>query len=143
MTKINLLYKPTNPKNTSKLKTVRGIMDLSGLGLREAKDIADDLYNSPNLPKIITCKDSINTFDIKKILLDFPDEIQVSSKEEERNIKILSLGLGEIDEYRETLEYYLGFETSNSLIIKELVSVLTKEQMIYLSKIITKEFYGE
>lgn len=138
--KIQILYRENIVASNSKLRSVKAIKDLTGLGLKDSKYLCDDLYDSPNIPKLIECR-VIETLDIKKILSDFPPEIKVSFIEEERNIKLLSLGMGELEDYQESLEYYLGFETK-SPIIKEIISILTKEQMIHLSGIITKEYYG-
>jgi hypothetical protein len=135
--KIKLIYHPNGSNH--KLQAVKCVKDLTGLGLRDSKDIVDQIYD--NKPMIIESYIS-DPNKLRESLNQLPPEIKHSTTEELRNINLLSLGLGDEEEYRETLEYYLGFEISNPNIIKEIVSVLTKEQMVYISKIIKEEFYG-
>lgn len=137
--KIKLTYFPNIDGSTSKLRAVKCVKDLTGLGLKESKNIVDQIYI--NKPMFIETGVT-DPNQLKDLLKDLPPEIKHSTTEELRNINLLSLGLGDDDEYKETLEYYLGFEISNSKIIKEMVSVLTKEQMVHISKVIKEEFYG-
>jgi len=138
--KLYMCYQPIPGKNSSKLQAVKLVKDLTKFGLLESKTIIDDLYNHPGIIKTLDICVDLDKF--LAIIENCPPELIVNSLEEVRNIKLLSLGIGEEIEYREALKYYLGFETSNSLVIEKLINLLTKEQMIQISKVITQEFYG-
>jgi hypothetical protein len=135
--KMNIRYQPTGG-DKNKLMAIKLIKDLTGLSLMECKDIIDDIYNNPGVTKSLDIR--VDPFEFKKLIGKAPPELIVNSLEEERNLKILSLGLGEEDEYRECLKYYMMFDSKSMM--DELLSILTKDQMIKLTEKLNKEYYG-
>jgi hypothetical protein len=135
--KMNIRYQPTGG-DKNKLMACKLIKDLTRLSLRESKDIIDDIYSNPGVTKLLDIR--VDPFEFKKLIGKAPPELIVNSLEEERNLKILSLGLGEEDEYRECLKYYMMFDSKSMM--DELLSILTKDQMIKLTEKLNKEYYG-
>ena len=139
---IKIIFYHNGLKDGSKLKFCRMIKELSGITLRESKDIVDWVYEHHN--QIKTIESNLTPVEARKVINEWcPPEITIDDLENQRNIKILSLGIGTDEEYREALRFYLGFEMSDSKIIDKVVQLLNRDQMIELAKDFCQEFYGE
>jgi hypothetical protein len=123
-------------KCDSKLSFIRLIKVCTGLGLRDSKDIADELCDSPGLYKEITLlENKINQSG--GLVIDyykkFIEEIHELGKFEvigglswERNLKLLTLGIGDLDEYTSFLSEYMSLNNSedNKVILEKIISKL-------------------
>ena len=123
-----------------KLKLVKLIKDCTGLGLKPSKDIADELFDSPGLYKEITLLENevVDGFHID-YYKKFITEIHEIGKFEvigglswERNLKLLTLGIGDLDEYTSFLSEYMSLNNSedNKVILEKIISKLKKEDLI-------------
>lgn len=125
----------------SKLRFVKLLKECTGLGLKESKDIADELFNSPGLYKEITLQenkiDSSGVFQdyYKKFITEIKDigDFQINGGLAwDRNVKMLRLGLGDLEEYTNFLSEYMSLNTldDNKIILSEIISKLKKEDLI-------------
>jgi hypothetical protein len=113
------LLEPT----TNKLSFVKLIKDCSGLGLREAKDLCDELHKSPHLVQDMPLLPTTGDVDYSKL---FKSEIKnIGGKflvnggiQWERNIKMLKLGIGDESDYSEFIKDYIlnGLVDSENLL---------------------------
>jgi hypothetical protein len=127
-------------KCDSKLSFIRLIKVCTGLGLRDSKDIADELFNSPGLYKEITLLENEVVDGVHyNYYKDFIEEIHKLGEFEvigglswERNLKMLVLGIGDLDEYTSFLSEYMSFNNSedNKIILEKIISKLKKEDLI-------------
>jgi hypothetical protein len=123
-----------------KLSFIRLIKVCTGLGLRDSKDIADELFNSPGLYKEITLLENEVVDGVHyNYYKDFIEEIHKLGEFEvigglswERNLKMLVLGIGDLDEYTSFLSEYMSFNNSedNKIILEKIISKLKKEDLI-------------
>jgi hypothetical protein len=124
----------------SKLAFVKLIKECSGLGLKESKELCDSLHDFPNksfeMPirewellnfspaKIDYEKKFID--DIKKINGEF---IVNSSKQYDREIKFLKLGIANSSDYSEFISEYILNVDNGKDILKSVLEQLSKEDL--------------
>ena len=80
---------------TSKLNFVKMVKDLTKYGLKESKDICDDIHR--NIQKEIEVLDSENF--IKEMRKNFGDYVDVYHPAYDRDLKILLVGVGNESDY--------------------------------------------
>ena len=122
-------------KTTSKLALVKLIKEVSGLGLKDSKDIVDSFdYDINKIVEFEISKDrSIEKF--REDLKDVGGEYLVNGGLEfEREYKLLTLGLGEQEDYVDFISENLNYFTNQEDTIKFILSKLTKEDLIELTK---------
>ena len=122
-------------KTPSKLAFVKLIKEVSGLGLKESKDIVDTFdYDINKIVEFEISKDrSIEKF--REELKDIGGEYLVNGGLEfEREYKLLTLGLGEQEDYVDFISENLNYFTNQEDTIKFILSKLTKEDLIELTK---------
>ena len=122
-------------KTTSKLAFVKLIKEVSGLGLKDSKDIVDSFdYDINKIVEFEISKDrSIEKF--REDLKDVGGEYLVNGGLEfEREYKLLTLGLGEQEDYVDFISENLNYFTNQEDTIKFILSKLTKEDLIELTK---------
>lgn len=121
-------------KTPSKLAFVKLIKEVSGLGLRESKDIADtfdyDINKTADF-EILTSK-SIDQF--RKDLSQVGGQYLVNgSVEFDREYKLLTLGLGEQEDYVDFISENLNYFTNQQEAIKIILTKLSKEDLIEIT----------
>jgi hypothetical protein len=90
------LIRPLN----SKLQFVKTIKTFSGMGLKESKDLCDDMHDNINVYYNINIEVSKKEEFIKEIKYHFNDGVVVNgSLQYERAAKMLELGIGEKMDY--------------------------------------------
>lgn len=130
-------------KTPSKLAFVKLIKQVSGLGLKESKDIVDTLhhercgifdYDINKTVEFEILKDiSIDQF--RKDLKEIGGQYLVNGGLEfEREYKLLTLGLGEQEDYVDFISENLNYFANQEDTIKFILSKLTKEDLIELTK---------
>ena len=122
-------------KTQSKLAFVKLIKEVSGLGLKESKDIVDTFdYDINRIVEFEISKDrSIDQF--RKDLNDIGGQYLVNGGLQfEREYKLLTLGLGEQEDYVDFISENLNYFTNKEDTIKFILSKLTKEDLIELTK---------
>lgn len=133
--KIKLLSKCSN-----KLALCKLIKECTRLGLKEAKDITDDICDNIGIVREITISDEYQRGDelikplelLKSKLKDIGNFEFNSGVSWERELKMLSLGIGDNDDYvMFILEYssLLGNEGFEKL-LKTVLSKLDKKELI-------------
>lgn len=110
--KIQLIERCTN-----KLSFVKLIKDCTELGLKDSKDVCDRLHDRPGTIEEILVKDGLdennNTYAQRFIngMKNIEGKFNVNGGTQwERNIKMLSLGIGEVSEY---VDFTAEFITDN------------------------------
>jgi hypothetical protein len=121
-------------KTPSKLAFVKLIKEVSGLGLKESKDIADTFDYDINKVvefEILTSK-SIDQF--RKNLKDMGGQYLVNGGVEfDREYKLLTLGLGEQEDYVDFISENLNYFTNQQEAIKIILTKLSKEDLIEIT----------
>lgn len=121
-------------KTPSKLAFVKLIKEVSGLGLKESKDIADTFDNDINRPvefEILTSK-SIDQF--RKNLKDIGGQYLINGGLEfDREYKLLTLGLGEQEDYVDFISSNLNYFSNKEDTIKLILNKLSKEDLIEIT----------
>ena len=135
--RIKLLSKCEN-----KLQVVKLIKDCTGLGLKDSKDIADDMFNKIGLVREIEIvepyiKDGkvFNPFEeFTTKINQFGDFRVTGGLSWERDSKMLGLGIGEIEDYASFVSDYMCYNNleENKIILEALFSKLNKEDLIEL-----------
>jgi hypothetical protein len=124
--------KMLEPSN-SKLHLVKTLKDLSDLGLREAKNIVDDLHSGLTTQVFLKKREDVNI--LKKSFNEWGKFTITGGVEYERNIQLLSLELGEnqeyVDEISDRIFFQLDDETSK-LLLNFALSKLSRQQLIQL-----------
>ena len=114
---------------TSKLAFVKALKSNSSYGLYEAKEIADWLCrNIGKAKKIDISKDQARK--MQKEIHECGIEGVYFSFDEERNLNLLKLGIGEEKDYIELLTNYIL--ASNAEDIKSMLVTLNKDTLIKL-----------
>lgn len=129
-------------KCENKLQVVKLIKDCTGLGLKDSKDIADDMFNKIGLVKEIEIiepyiKDSkvFNPFEEFTTKITQFGHFQVTGGLSwERDSKMLSLGIGETEDYANFVSDYMSYNDlkENKMILEVLFSKLKKEDLVEL-----------
>jgi hypothetical protein len=133
----------TTEKVTSKLLFVKILKNVTGLGIKESKDIVDYLCDNPRVSKDIDIKkDFGNVIDsIRYLREELPkcggNIIFNGGKEYERELKMLSLGIGDKDDYYSFLMDYIYI---NKEFITNILSKLEKEDLQKLIKEINDSY---
>lgn len=121
-------------KTPSKLAFVKLIKEVSGLGLKDSKDIADTFDYDINKTvefEILTSK-SIDQF--RKDLKDMGGQYLVNGDVEfDREYKLLTLGLGEQEDYVDFISENLNYFTNQQEAIKIILTKLSKEDLIEIT----------
>ena len=135
--RIKLLSKCEN-----KLQVVKLIKDCTGLGLKDSKDIADDMFNKIGLVREIEIvepytKDGkvFNPFEeFTTKINQFGDFRVTGGLSWERDSKMLGLGIGETEDYATFVSDYMSYNNleENKIILEVIFSKLNKEDLIEL-----------
>ena len=121
-------------KTPSKLAFVKLIKQVSGLGLKESKDIADTFDYDINKTVEFEIPREISIEQFRKDLNDVGGQYIVNGGLEfEREYKLLTLGLGEQEDYVDFISENLNYFTNQHDTIKFILSKLTKEDLIELT----------
>ena len=122
--------KMLEPSN-SKLHLVKSLKDLSGLGLRDSKNIIDELHYGREQTIILNSRDDART--LKKQFNDY-GKFQINGGvDHDRNIQLLSLGLGETQEYIDEISDRIFFQLddeNSKLMLNFALSKITQENLI-------------
>ena len=122
-------------KTPSKLAFVKLIKQVSGLGLKESKDIADTFDYDINKTVEFEIPKDISIDQFRKDLKEIGGQYLVNGGLEfEREYKLLTLGLGEQEDYVDFISENLNYFTNQEDTIKFILSKLTKEDLIELTK---------
>jgi hypothetical protein len=106
----------------NKLAFVKLIKDCSGLGLKEAKDLCDELHKNPHLVQDMPVMPTDDTDYSKRFINEIKNvggEFLVNGGIQwERNIKMLKLGIGDESDYSDFIKDYIlnGLEDSEILL---------------------------
>ena len=122
--------KMLEPSN-SKLQLVKSLKDLSGLGLRDSKNIIDELHYGREQTIILNSRDDART--LKKQFNDY-GKFQINGGvDHDRNIQLLSLGLGETQEYIDEISDRIFFQLddeNSKLMLNFALSKITQDNLI-------------
>lgn len=122
--------KMLEPSN-SKLQLVKSLKDLTGLGLRDSKNIIDELHYGREQIIILNTRDDVKT--LKKEFNDY-GKFQINGGvDHDRNIQLLSLGLGETQEYIDEISDRIFFQLddeNSKLILNFALSKITQDNLI-------------
>ena len=122
-------------KTPSKLAFVKLIKQVSGLGLKESKDIADTFDYDINKTVEFEIPRDISIDQFRKDLKEIGGQYLVNGGLEfEREYKLLTLGLGEQEDYVDFISENLNYFTNQEDTIKFILSKLTKEDLVELTK---------
>ena len=129
-------------KCENKLQVVKLIKDCTGLGLRESKDIADEMFNHIGLVKEIKLvkpyiRDgkTFNPYEeFTKNIHEFGDFQVTGGLSWERDSKMLSIGLGDIEDYANFVSEYMSYNNSeeNKMILETIFNKLEKKDLVEL-----------
>lgn len=129
-------------KCDNKLQVVKLIKDCTELGLRDSKDIADEMFNHIGLTKEIEIvepymKDGkvFNSFEeFTTKIIQFGDFQVTGGLSWERDSKMLGLGIGETEDYANFVSEYMSYNNleENKMILGILFSKLEKEDLVEL-----------
>lgn len=126
----------------NKLQVVKLIKDCTGLGLRESKDIADEMFNNIGLVKEIKLAkpyirggESFNPYEeFTKNIHEFGDFQVTGGLSWERDSKMLSIGLGDIEDYANFVSEYMSYNNleKNKIILETIFNKLEKKDLVEL-----------
>jgi hypothetical protein len=126
----------------NKLQVVKLIKDCTGLGLRESKDIADEMFNYIGLVKEIELREpyikdgkDFNPYDeFTKKIHEFGHFQITGGLSWERDAKMLGLGIGDIEDYANFVSDYMSYNNNdeNKMILEVLFSKLKREDLVEL-----------
>lgn len=130
-------------KCDSKLQVVKLIKDCTGLGLKQAKDLADEMFNCVGLVKEIELKEPylnsngilFNPFEEFTNKIKTFGDFQVSGGISwERDLKMLSLGVADTEDYVNFVSEYMTLNNTeeNKKILDVLFNKLQKQDLIDL-----------
>ena len=129
-------------KCDNKLQVVKLIKDCTGLGLKDSKWIADEMFDHIGLVKEIELREpyiragkTFNPYEeFTKNIRDFGHFHVTGGLSWERDSKMLSLGIGEIEDYANFVSEYMIYNDlkENKMILEVLFSKLKKEDLIEL-----------
>ena len=130
---IKLIY----PSNT-KLKLVKLIKDCSGLGLKDSKEVCDELHSNPGtVVKMKVLPVSLDgTNYVKKFINELKDMdglFEVTGGTQwQRNYKMLAIGLGEKSEYIDFISEHISDNRTSDeskKLIKFIIEKLSKKEI--------------
>jgi hypothetical protein len=119
----------------SKLFFVKLLKECSHLGLKEAKDIADTIFDNSSVFAEVELSEPF-TDNYRKFTTEIKNigsfEI-LGGVEWERELKMLQLSVGEVDEYVDFLSDW-SLHSKDKQFFKTLLSKLDKETLVELTK---------
>jgi hypothetical protein len=121
-------------KTPSKLAFVKLLKEVTGYGLKESKDIADTFdYDINKVVEFEISRDkSIDQF--RKDLREIGGQYLVNGGVEfDREYKLLTLGLGEQEDYVDFISQNLNYFTNQQEAIKLILTKLSKEDLIEIT----------
>jgi hypothetical protein len=122
-------------KTPNKLTFLKLIKEVSGLGLKESKEIVETFDYDINRIVEFEISREISIEQFRKDLNDVGGQYIVNGGLEfEREYKLLTLGLGEQDDYVDFISENLNYFTNQDDTIKFILSKLSKEDLIELTK---------
>lgn len=128
-------------KCENKLQVVKIIKDCSIYGLKDSKDIADDMFNHIGLVKELELTEPYlrdgNVFYPYEEFLKIKNygDFQISGGLSwERDAKMLGLGIGEIDDYANFVSEYMTHNNTeeNKMLLENLFTKLKKDDLVEL-----------
>lgn len=121
-------------KTPSKLAFVKLIKEVSGLGLKESKDIVDTFDYDINKVVEFEIPIQISIEKFRKDLAEVGGEYLVNGGIEfDREFKLLTLGLGEQEDYVDFISTNLDYFDNQQETIKLILSKLSKEDLIEIT----------
>jgi hypothetical protein len=94
--KVKIKLKNIKNPITSKLNFVKMVKDLTGYGLKESKDVCDDIHCASNQREIEVL--DVENF-IREMKKNFGDYVDVYHPAYDRDLKILLVGVGDKTDY--------------------------------------------
>ena len=129
-------------KCDNKLQVVRLIKDCTGLGLRDSKWIADEMFDHIGLVKEIDLKEpymregkTLYPYEeFTKNIHNFGHFQVTGGISWERDSKMLGIGIGETEDYANFVSEYMTLNNveENKMILEVLFSKLEKEDLVEL-----------
>jgi hypothetical protein len=127
----------------NKLAVVKLIKDCTGLGLKDSKDIADLMFNNIGLVREIELREPyldkngeiIRPFELFSTKIkEFGDFYVTGGLSWERNFKMLSLGVGELEDYVNFVSEFMTLNNTeeNKEILEVLFTKLEKNDLVEL-----------
>ena len=132
--KVKIKLKNFNNPITSKLNFVKMIKDFTSYGLKESKDVCDDIHSYGSNQREIEVLDAENF--IKEMKKNFGDYVDVYHPAHDRDLKILLVGVGNETDYIDgIIKLIEGNPDKLKTILKrfekeDLVEILTEIYMI-------------
>lgn len=121
-------------KTPRKLAFVKLIKEVSGLGLKESKDIADTFDYDINRPVEFEIPRDKSIDQFRKDLKEIGGQYLVKGGLEfDREYKLLTLGLGEKEDYVDFISENLNYFTNQQEAIKIILTKLSKEALIEIT----------
>ena len=117
-----------NGKLYAKLKAVKEIKNNSSMGLKESKMFIDDLCANQGVYYDLFIHSDTDLDDFRKNMLGIADFTIIDPVEQRCN-KILSLGVGELDDYVDYITEYIRKSKDPSDQIKMILSKLSKDDL--------------
>ena len=114
-----------------KLHLVKALKDVTGLGLREAKDLIDDLHSGREVKTVVSSREGV--IELKSRFNEHGKFIINGGIEYQRNIQLLQLELGESDEYINEISdriFYQLDDENSKLLLNFALSKLSHQQLI-------------
>lgn len=125
-------------KTTNKLAFVKLLKEVTGYGLKESKDIADTFDYDINKVVEFEMVSDVSIEQFRKDLKDVGGEYVVNGGLVfEREYKILTLGLGEKEDYVDFISENINSFDNKEDTIKFILSKLEKKELLELIKKIT------
>lgn len=126
-----------NNKESQRLAFVKALKDLTGLGLKESKDLADDLNYTFDRMGVSRKTIELSGADVLKKIKDFQIAIKENCSgsynslgtEHSREMKMLMLGIGEKEHYVDFISDIITICDDSNEIIKEVLNELPKEKL--------------
>ncbi len=126
----------------NKLQVVKLIKDCTGLGLKDSKDIADEMFNNIGLVKEINLAKpyirdgkTFNPYEeFTKNIHNFGHFQVTGGLSWERDAKMLGIGVGDIEDYAHFVSDYMSYNNmdENRIILENLFSKLDKKDLVEL-----------
>lgn len=114
-----------------KLHLVKALKDVTGLGIREAKDLIDDLHSWREVKTVVSTREGV--IELKSRFNEYGKFIINGGIEYQRNIQLLQLELGNSDEYINEISdriFYQLSDENSKLLLNFALSKLSHQQLI-------------